>query len=213
MGSEKQASEDDHEGLIHGTLLPKTPKKAKILLTKHTGTNGLNRRVCVNCFQWKGRGLNSSLGVFMPTVRGCAMNAMLQKQNRNVVIHVGSALERIDEIVQFALKANRQKNSTRPKHAHITFASSAAFGPKGLGTQSGSAHFAEESLRPPKTVLRLGRETRPVTLIPSLIHLGISQIHLIHGRRAISRRLNPLDYVSEMRPSTGLPPPYSSKKA
>ena len=76
---------------------------------------------------------NSSLGVFMPTVRGCAMNAMLQKQNRNVVIHVGSALERIDEIVQFALKANRQKNSTRPKHAHITFASSAAFGPKGPG--------------------------------------------------------------------------------
>jgi len=37
-------------------LIAKDPKKAKILLTKHTGPNGLNRRVCVNCFQWKGRG-------------------------------------------------------------------------------------------------------------------------------------------------------------
>ena len=40
---------------FYTALYAKDPKAAKVLLRKHTGANGLNRRVCVNCFQWKGR--------------------------------------------------------------------------------------------------------------------------------------------------------------
>ena len=40
---------------FYTALYTKDPKAAKLLLRKHTGANGLNRRVCVNCFQWKGR--------------------------------------------------------------------------------------------------------------------------------------------------------------
>ena len=41
---------------FYTALFAKDPQTAKLLLRKHTGPTGLNRRVCVSCFQWKGLG-------------------------------------------------------------------------------------------------------------------------------------------------------------